>query len=111
MANVYLSFSLSKRCEDAPQRIVDIWNEYDSHRDSSEEALEEFYINESHGKNFSIIRNNGKINAYMEGQKWFNLTKTEYWKPDIKSGELTKEELYDGDIPDWFLDKVLKDVE
>lgn len=111
MANIYLSFSLIKRCEGSSEEIIKIWDEYDSYRDFSEQALEEFYINESHGKEFSIVRSNGKMNAYIEGQKWFNLTKTEYWKSDIKSGELKKEELYGGNIPDWFLDKVLKDVE
>lgn len=110
IAEVYATFSKIKRYKDAPNDIIKIWDEYDSYRDYSEEALNEFFLKESYGEDFSIKRENGKINGYVEGQQWFNLTKTEYWKPDIKSKELKKEKLYNNEIPEWFLDKVIKDL-
>ncbi len=108
MADVYALFSKIKRVENAPEDIIKIWNDYDSYRDFSEEALEEFFRYVSLGEDFPLIRNNNKINGFREGQKNFNLTRTEYWIPDIINRELFKEDLYNSEIPNWFLDKVLK---
>lgn len=112
IAEVYASFSRIRRVDNAPKRWIELWDEYDSYRDFSEGALEEFFRKESYGEGFPITlrRENGKINGYIEGQKWFNLTKTKYWIPDIKSGELIIKDLYQSDIPDWFLNKVLKNM-
>lgn len=110
MAEVYKHFSKIQRCSDAPTRVIKIWDEYDSFRDFSEEALEEAYRKETFGEDFDVRRENGKINGYIEGKQKMDLTITDYWLPDLKEGKtLFKHELYeDENLPDWFLDRVLK---
>lgn len=86
------------------------WDNYNSFRDYSQEAMEEAYRRESFGESFDIRRENGLINGYIEGKQWMDLTITEYWIPDLKEGKtLFKEDLYsDPRFPHWFLDKVLQ---
>ena len=43
----------------------------------------------------------------LKVSKWMDLTITEYWLPDLENRELFMADLYDGDLPGWFLDKVL----
>ena len=110
ISEIYKKFSKIKRIDNAPKELIIIWDEYDSHRDYSDEALEEAFRKESLGEDFNIIRSNAKINGYIEGKQWMDLTLTEYWIPDILSGELPIGSLYNEDLPDSFLDKVLKNV-
>jgi hypothetical protein len=71
--------------------------------DYSEESMLELYHSESYG---NVICNPN--NGYYVGKKWCNVV-IKMWKEDIESGILFKHELYsDPDLPDWFLDKVLK---
>ena len=108
MAEIYKKFSLIKRHPDALYSTIKVWDEYDSYRDFSDEAKVEAYLKESEGIDSPIRRANGLINGYIEGKQWMDLTITEYWLPDIKSGELRAFELYlEEDLPKWFLDKVL----
>jgi len=52
----------------------------------------------------SVSDNNG----FYIGKKWLNVF-VDMWKEDLKKGFLFKFELYeDPDLPDWWLDKVLK---
>jgi len=89
-----------------PPKIKKIWDEYNSYRDYSEEAMLEAFDKESYGTRHSIRRNNGKINGYIEGKQWMDLTITEYWLPDLENRELFAAELYQ-DFPRWFLIRVL----
>lgn len=110
IAEIYKRFSFMDGGEYAylaDERTKKIWDEYNSHRDFSEEAMEEAYRRESLGEKFDIIRPNGKINGYIEGKQWMDLTITEYWLPDIEERKtLFAFELYQ-DFPHWFLTKVL----
>lgn len=86
-----------------------IWDEYNLQRDFSEDAMLEAFERESIGKKHNIIRENGKINGYIEGKQWMDLTLTEYWLPDIEErNTLFAFELY-YDFPHWFLIKVLSE--
>jgi len=70
--------------------------------DYSEESMLELYYSESYGD--SVSDNNG----FYIGKKWLNVF-VDMWKEDLKKGFLFKFELYeDPDLPDWWLDKVLK---
>jgi len=71
--------------------------------DYSEQSMLELYLSESYG---DVICNPN--NGYHVGKKWCNVT-IKMWKDDLKSGILFRQELYnDPELPDWFLDKVLK---
>lgn len=112
MAEIYKRFSFMDGGEHtylADETVKKIWDSYNSYRDFSEEALREAYEKETYGKSFGIIRENGKINGYIEGKQWMDLTITEYWIPDLLEGKtLFAFELYQ-DFPTWFLDKVLSE--
>jgi len=110
MAEIYKSFSYMDGGEYhdlmAPFHQK-TWDEYNSHRDFSEEAMQEAYEKESVGIKHDIIRSNGKINGYIEGKQWMDLTITEYWLPDIEEKKtMFPFELYI-DFPKWFVDKIL----
>jgi hypothetical protein len=84
-----------------------IFDKYNSDRDYSDEAMLEAFERESTGKKHDIIRANGKINGYIEGKQWMDLTITEYWLPDLEERKtLFAYELYQ-EFPHWFLIKVL----
>jgi hypothetical protein len=106
MAEIYKQFSQMKRVPDAPPEHIKTWNSYDADRDFSEEAMLEAFEKESYGTSHPIRRNNGKINGYIEGKQWMDLTITEYWLPDLENKELFAAELYQ-DFPRWFLIKVI----
>ena len=70
--------------------------------DYSEESMLELYYSESYGDECSYD------NGFYIGKKYLNLT-VAMWKEDISKGYLFKNELYeDYNLPDWWLDKVLK---
>ena len=106
MAQIYTKFSKILRTPTDDSYLVNIWDTYDSYRDYSEEALLEAFERESYGKNFSIVRDNGKINGYIEGKQWMDLTITEYWKPDLEIRELFIGELLEQYSKE-FLTKIL----
>jgi len=71
--------------------------------DYSEESLLELYISESYGD-----VDCKPTNGFYIGKKYLNLT-VAMWKEDIRKHLLLKSELYDDpNLPDWWLDKVLK---
>lgn len=107
MAEIYKRFSQMKRVPDASPEHIKIWDSYDADRDFSEEAMLEAFERESVGAKHSITRSNGKINGYIEGKQWMDLTLTEYWLPDVAEHKtLSAFELYQ-DFPHWFLARVL----
>jgi len=110
MAEIYKKFSFidgGSYNHLAGQQQQDIWDEYNSYRDFSDEALVEAFERESLGIKHGIIRANGKINGFIEGKQWMDLTITEYWLPDLEEGiTLFAYELYQ-DFPKWFLDRIL----
>ncbi len=107
MSELYSRFSLIKRVPDAPVELITIWDRYDADRDLSEDAMLEAYERESTGKKHSIRRSKGKINGYIEGKQWMDLTLAEYWLPDLEERKtLFASDLYQ-DFPPWFLSKVL----
>ena len=74
--------------------------------DYSDESMMEMFLYESFGEG-----NPDNSNGYYLGKKWMDVG-IEMWREDIEKGLLFKWELYDSpDLPDWWLDKVLKDVE
>jgi hypothetical protein len=95
-----------KTVEGMSEHSTGIIEEYNSYRDISEEAMEEAYARETYGESFNIVRPNGKVNAYIEGKQWMDLTITEYWLPDIKEGTLLVGELLE-DFPKEFIEKVI----
>jgi hypothetical protein len=87
MSNIYRHFS----------------KDWQSILDYSEESLLELYISESYG-DVDCKDNNG----FYIGKKMLNVT-VAMWKEDITKGLLLKYELYDDpNLPDWWLNKVLK---
>jgi len=110
IAEIYKTFSFMSRGNLqhlAASEIQKTWDDYNSHRDFSNEAMEEAFRKESFGEKFNILRENGKINGYIEGKQWMDLTITEYWLPDLKEHKtFFAFELYK-DFPHWFLIKVL----
>lgn len=106
MAPIYLRFSLQGVKEGMSEHSRKTLEEYNSYRDTSEEAMYEAFARESFGEKFDVLRSNGKINAYIEGKQWMDLTMTEYWLPDLRTKSIFAWELY-LDFPKWFLDKVL----
>jgi len=73
--------------------------------DYSDESMLELYLSESYGD-----VDCKPTNGYFIGKRWLNVT-VAMWKEDIEKGYLTKHELYsDDDLPDWWLDKILKDI-
>jgi len=65
----------------------------------------EMFLYESFGEG-----NPTNSNGYFLGKKWMDVN-IEMWREDIEQGFLFKQELYDSpNIPNWWLDKVLKDV-
>ena len=78
------------------------WNDCS---DYSEDSMLELFLSESYG---DVSCN--QLNGYYIGKKMLNVT-VAMWKEDIKYGTLFKCELYDDpDLPDWWLDKVLKNI-
>lgn len=75
----------------------------DSYYDFSEQSALDMFLYESKG---IPIPDRGVHNGYFHGKKWMDLTITEYWLPDLESGELPAIILYE-DFPKWFLDRVL----
>jgi len=76
--------------------------------DLSEKALEEAFIFESTGN--GIVNNSifgGKVNGYLLGKKWLNVT-VAMWREDIKKGLFAVREFYNDKFPKWWLDKVFK---
>lgn len=72
--------------------------------DFSDEALVEMYNSESYGTKID------PKNGYLVGKHWLNVTVT-MWKEDLALGTLFKHELYsDPDLPNWWLDGILKRV-
>ena len=72
--------------------------------DFSEKSLIEMYNNESYGSSLNKTKN-----GYYIGKMWMGVT-ISMWKEDIKKGYLGKKELYDDpNLPNWWLDKVLKE--
>ncbi len=70
--------------------------------DYSDESMLELYYSESYGDKCS------ELNGFYHGKKLLNIS-VAMWKEDIYNGLLRKYELYDDpDLPDWWLDKVLK---
>jgi hypothetical protein len=107
MADIYKRFSIIRRFDGASQTLIDIWDRYDADRDYSEDAMLEAYRRESFGDRIDIRRANGKINGYIEGKQWMDLTITEYWLPDLDGHKiLFASELYN-DLPQTFLNRVL----
>lgn len=73
--------------------------------DFSDEALLNMYNNESYGT-LNDLTNNG----YAEGKKWLDVHVT-YWREDIRSGMLSRSELYEDPLfPHWWLDRVLQGI-
>jgi len=73
--------------------------------DYSEESMLELFLSESYGDVHCK-----PSNGYYIGKKMLNVT-VAMWKEDIERGLLFKRELYDdNDLPDWWLDKVLKNI-
>lgn len=71
--------------------------------DYSEESMLELFLSESYG-DVTCKSNNG----FYVGKKQLNLT-VSMWKEDLDKGLLFKSELYaDPNLPDHWLDKVLK---
>lgn len=107
MAEIYKYFSQFKVRPDSPPEHLKIAEQYNADRDYSDETMEEAFRRESFGERFDIIRDNGKINGYIEGKQNMDLTLTEYWLPDLEERKtLFAFELYQ-DFPHWFLIKVL----
>ena len=80
-------------------------NDWKDCLDYSEESLLDLYQSESYG-DVDCKEDNG----FYVGKKWLNVF-VDMYKEDIKKGFLFKCELYDDpDLPDWWLDKVLKGV-
>lgn len=78
--------------------------DYKDFCDFSDESLIELFNSESYGT--EVKSNNG----FYVGKKWLNVT-VKMWKEDIEAGLLYKHELYaDPNLPDWWLDNVLKNV-
>lgn len=72
--------------------------------DFSDQAMLELYYSESYG---DLINDS---NGFFLGKKWLNVT-VAMWKQDIEQGILYKCELYqDSTFPEWWLDKVLRDM-
>lgn len=70
--------------------------------DFSEEAMLEQFLSESHGTDVS------DTNGFALGKKWSDVT-VKMWKAAIAEQTLCKIELYnDPNLPDWWLDKVMK---
>lgn len=70
--------------------------------DFSDQAMIEMFNHESYGT--SLSSNNG----FAVGKKWLNVT-VSMWREDLKRGDLFIWELYDDpNLPDWWLDSVLK---
>lgn len=69
--------------------------------DFSDEALEEFYLNESRGLG-TVKPNNG----YTIGNKWINVV-VEMWLEDMFITLLPHELYNDPNLPNWWLDKVI----
>lgn len=70
--------------------------------DFSDGAMIELYNHESYGTEIS------STNGFLVGKKWLNVT-VAMWKEDIRDRQLWKSELYeDENLPDWWLDSVLK---
>ena len=70
--------------------------------DFSEQSMLQLYYSESYGD--PITNENG----YYVGKRWLNVT-VAMWKEDIKTGMLTKQELYnDPMFPHWWLDNIFK---
>ena len=56
------------------------------------------------------INTGKKYNGYFVGKRWVDLT-VSMWKEDIEKRLLFKSELYDDPtLPNWFLNKVLKNM-
>jgi hypothetical protein len=106
MAEIYKRFSQIKRAAKPSSEHLEVWDEYDSFRDFSDEAMVEAFEKESFGTKHSIVRSNGKINGYIEGKQWMDLTITEYWLPDLENRELLAFQLYQS-FPHWFLIRIL----
>jgi hypothetical protein len=77
-------------------------NEWDG-LDFSPSALEEMFLYESMGVPIQT-----KMNGYFYGKQWMDVHLA-MWKEDIQSGILRIEELYDGKLPKWWLDKNFKE--
>ena len=78
--------------------------------DYSEESVQEMFLWESHGigELKICLFNDERVNGYMVGKHWMDVT-VKLWREDIRKGMLLRNELYD-EFPQWhwWLDKVLK---
>lgn len=73
--------------------------------DYSDNSMLELFLSESYG-DVSCKPDNG----YYVGKKMLNVN-VAMWKEDIEKGLLFKFELYnDSGLPNWWLDKVLKNI-
>lgn len=110
MAEIYKRFSFMDGGiyhELVSEETQKIFDKHNTDRDFSDEAMWEAFERESTGKKHDIIRPNGKINGYIEGKQWMDLTITEYWLPDLEEHKtLFAYELYQ-EFPHRFLIKVL----
>ena len=76
--------------------------DYEKILDYSDESMLQLYYSESYGDQCN------PLNGFFVGKRLLNVTLA-MWKEDIERGLLRKIELYnDPDIPDWWLDKVLR---
>lgn len=70
--------------------------------DTSDKAMIDMYSFETFGHpkiKYSELQSNGTYNAYAIGKHWMDVTLS-MWKEDLKSGIITKNELYmDDEIP------------
>lgn len=70
-----------------------------------EEAAVELFNHESYGKPLT------PLNGYALGKKWMDVFLA-MWRQDIEEGNLFKFELYtSGEFPEWWLDKVLENMQ
>ena len=73
----------------------------------SDQAIIDAYNGESYGSpaKTELLK---KKNGYYIGKQWMGVI-VSMWKEDLEKGILRRQELYDDpDLPDWWLDQVLK---
>jgi hypothetical protein len=85
------------------KRMAEIYQifAHDKHLEFTEQRLEDCFSYETFGKEIPDPLHNG----YLQGKRNMDIT-VEMWINDIRSGHLTKWELYQ-EFPKWFIDKVI----
>ena len=72
--------------------------------DYSDQSLLDMYNAESYGTPLDE-----RLNGFYVGKQWMGVT-VSMWKEDHANGHLSYSELYrDERLPDWWLDRVLRD--